>query len=227
MLFRSWKRLGKPFGYTTQNKKVYDKNTFIELDKIIFGYLNNQWKGSSDSTIQTNIQNFEKGIEYDSEGLFESVTSDNWRNLLQGIFENNSLKNKPIQKGVLAPLVYYYNCIKQLKGYGEEQPGQIDHIIPQASWKSSSLPNKDTVQNNAFNLALLPSNLNKAKSDSRLNELGHDSTIEHGVSDFEEVKIDDFPKYSDVGNYLDLKKLREGLYYEAFGEKRNKILYNA
>lgn len=227
LLFRSWKRLGKPFGYTTQNKKVYDKNTFIELDKIIFGYLNNQWKGSSDSTIQTNIQNFEKGIGYDSEGLFKSVPSHDWHTLLQGIFENNSLNNKPIQKGVLAPLVYYYNCIKQLKGYGEEQPGQIDHIIPQASWKSSSLPNKDTVQNNAFNLALLPSNLNKAKSDSRLNELGHDSTIEHGVSDFEEVKIDDFPKYSDVGNYLDLKKLREGLYYEAFGEKRNKILYNA
>lgn len=189
--------------------------------------MNNQWKGSSDSTIQTNIQNFEKGLGYDSEGLFESVTSDDWRNLLEGIFVNNSLNHKPIQKGVLAPLVYYYNCIKQLKGYGEEQPGQIDHIIPQASWKSSSLPNKDAVQNNAFNLALLPSNLNKAKSDSRLNELEHDSSIEHGVSDFEEVKIDDFPKYSDVGNYLDLKELREGLYYEAFGEKRNKILYNA
>lgn len=227
LLFRSWKHLGKPMGYTTQDKKIYDKNAFIEFDKIIFGYLNNQWKGSSDSTIQTNIQNFENGIGYDSEGLFNSVTSSDWNNLLKGIFENNTLNNKPIQKGVLAPLVYYYNCIKKLKGRGEEQPGQIDHIIPQSSWKSSSLPNKDAVQNNAFNLALLPSDLNKAKSDSRLNELGHDSAIEDGVSNFEEVEINDFQKYSDVGNYLDLKKLREELYYEAFGKKRDEILYNA
>ncbi len=73
----------------------------------------------------------------------------------------------------------------------------------------------------------MPSDLNKAKSDSRLNELGHDSAIEDGVSNFEEVEINDFQKYSDVGNYLDLKKLREELYYETFGKKRDEILYNA
>lgn len=227
LLYRSWKKLGKPTGFSTSAKKIYDKNAFIELDKIIYGYLTNQWRGSSDSTIQANIMNFEKGNGFNNVGLFDSIPLNDWITTLETIFNNNTLNNKPIQKGSLAPLVYYYNCIKKLKGHGESHPGQIDHIIPQNAWKSSVISNKESVQNNAFNLALLPADVNKSKNDNRLEEISSDTSISTLVSEFEEIDIDDFKKYSNVANYNDLKNLREKLYLDAFNIERERILKSA
>lgn len=227
LLYRSWQKLGKPTGFATEAKRIYDKNAFIELDHMFYGYINNQWRGSSDSTIQRNIAAFESGNGYDSNGLFAPISADLWKETLDGIFKTNLLNGKPITKGALAPLVYFYNCLKTIKGSGFGQPGEIDHIIPQSAWKASSVLDKDSILNNVFNLAALPKDVNASKNDQLLSAIAGNSSIATAVSNYEEIPLEDFMRFSEIANYEELKAMREKLYYEAFGDRRNKILQNS
>lgn len=227
LLYRNWNELGCPSGFSTREKHIFDKNIFIELDKSFYGYLNNQWKGSSDSTIEREITNFEKGVGRNNEKLFNELPSEQWHNMLEGLSTKNSLNGKLLTKGVLAPLVYYYNCIMNIKGTGSKNPGEIDHILPQAAWSSStSIASKDAVLNNIFNLALLPKDVNASKNNNSLSSIKNDTTIANAVSIYEEIEIKDFDKFSSVSSYEELKTLREKLYFNAFDTKRVEILKN-
>lgn len=62
ILYRSWVRLDRPSAYQTTKMNIFNKNVFIMLDKSFYMYMSNQWKGSSDSTIAHNIQEFKKAI---------------------------------------------------------------------------------------------------------------------------------------------------------------------
>jgi len=227
LLFRSWKNLGKPTGFSTEAKKLYDKNVFIQLDNGFYGYLSNQWKGSSDSTISKNIAAFNSGVGHNTSGLFDALPEGAWESLINGLRTTNTINGKPIAKGVLAPLVYFYNCIIQKNGLGLSDPGEIDHIIPQSSWKSSSLLNKDSIQNNVFNLALLPKSVNGSKNDQPLSSIIGQTNIANAVSDFEQIGVSDFMEYSQITNYQKLKNAREDLYLKAFSETRKGILQNS
>ena len=224
LLYRSWKELGEPTGFSSKEREIFDKNVFIQLDNSFYGYLSNQWKGSSDSTISRNIVDFNNRIGRDSSGLFIAMPEDSWKTLLSTLFSKNLLNGKLISKGSLAPLIYYYNCLKGLKGVGFSQPGEIDHIIPQSAWFKVSLDDKDAIQNNAFNLALLPKDANASKNNDTLAGISSNQTIASTCEEYEEIKINDFGKYSSTSSYLDLKNYREKLYMDAFTTKRNQIL---
>lgn len=225
ILFNNWIELGKPTGFSSEAMKIFNKNIFIELDRCFYEYLSNQWKGSSDSTIARNIASYKNGYETDNNKLLIPISDTSWESLLKGLFEDNKLNGKLITKGVLAPLVYYYNCIKELKGVGFTYPGEIDHIMPQSIWKSSTMEDKEAIQNNAFNLALLPKNVNASKKDQILASMT--GVIADQVSEYEEIKKEDFVKYSNVVNYTLLKQEREKLYKDALVKERKKILESA
>lgn len=150
-----------------------------------------------------------------------------WSELLNGIFGNDELNGKPLKKGALAPLVYFYNVLAGIKGKGFEQPGEIDHIIPQTAWESSTIAKKEAISNNAFNLALLPKDINASKNNKPLISLKTNTPIASEIVTYEEINLDDFEKYSSVSAYAELKRTREEKYKKAFGEKRDQILNNA
>lgn len=227
LLFRSWKDLGKPTGFSTEAKKLYDKNVFIQLDNGFYSYLSNQWKGSSDSTISRNIAAYSAEVGQNSSKLFDALPEESWKSLLNNLITNNTINGKPITKGILAPLVYFYNVIINKNGSGISDPGEIDHIIPQSAWSSSSLPNKESIQNNAFNLSLLPKTINASKNDQLLSSVAGNASIANAIGDYEEISVSDFGKYSQISNYSDLKKVREALYIKAFTKIRDGILQNS
>ncbi len=225
ILYRNWQKLGKPTGFSTEAIKIYNKNIFIALDRCFYEYLSNQWKGSSDSTISKNIESYEKGLATDENHLLKPISESSWTTLLTTLFNDNTLNGKLIAKGILAPLVYYYNCIKGLKGEGLENPGEIDHIMPQSLWKSSTIKDKESIQNNAFNLALLPKNVNASKKDQLLSSMN--GVIADKISEYEEIDQTDFNKYSNISNYSQLKEYRENLYRDAIITMRKNILEEA
>lgn len=224
ILFRNWIALDKPL-YSSKEKNIFDKNSFILLDKMFYEYVTNQWKGSSDSTIARNIENYEKTSKNE---LIKEIESVSWKHLLDDLFEKNMLNKKIITKGVANPLVYYYNMLINKIGLSDdENVGEIDHILPQSSWESSSLSDKEAIMNNLYNLALLPKKINGSKNDKPLLSVKTNTSLANQISDYEEIPVDDFEKYSKIENYKDLKSLRGEKYYNAFGEKRDSILVNA
>lgn len=230
ILFRNWKNLDCPSG-GTKEKNTFDKNCFILLDKMFYEYITNQWKGSSDSTIARNISEFEKT---DGKSLIPHIEKTAWESLLKDVFENNTINKKTISKGLCNPLIFYYNILKDIRGEAEnkgdgswENAGEVDHIIPQASWESSAINEKESIMNNVFNLALLPKKINDSKNNKHLLAIKTNSTLAETISRFEEIKIDDFEKFSKIEYYTDLRSLRSELYYDAFGHKRDSILLNS
>ena len=78
------------------------------------------------------------------------------------------------------------NCLKGISGDGYENPGEIDHIMPQALWASSNVTDKEAIQNNVFNLALLPKSINGPKKDQVLSSIT-DENMKALISKFEEI----------------------------------------
>lgn len=226
ILYRNWVDLGKPKGFSSEAMKIYNKNIFIILDRCVYEYLSNQWKGSSDSTIARNIDSYMKGNETDSKHLLEPIPDNYWKTLIETLSSKNMINGKLITKGILAPLVFYYNCLKGINGDGYDNPGEIDHIMPQSLWNSSAATDKDAVQNNVFNLALLPKNINSPKKDQVLSSITDENMIAL-ISKYEEIEAQDFVNYSNISKYPELKQKREKLYSDVFEKKRKEILNNA
>ena len=226
ILYRNWLELGKPKGFSSESMKIYNKNIFIILDRSFYEYLSNQWKGSSDSTIARNIDSYEKKLETEENGLLKPIPENYWSTLIDTLFKKNMINGKLIAKGILAPLVYYYNCLKGISGDGYENPGEIDHIMPQALWASSNVTDKEAIQNNVFNLALLPKSINGPKKDQVLSSITNEN-MKALISKFEEIDERDFAKYSNISKYTELKEFREKLYIDVIEKKRKEILNNS
>jgi len=103
LAFRSFQELGGPSGFESTAKQVFDKNVFILLDKTIYQYQCNQWKGSSDSLIAKNIEAFAQRKDRDSDGLFIPIEEARWAETLTQVFDNYQINGRPIAKGDLAP----------------------------------------------------------------------------------------------------------------------------
>lgn len=225
LAFRSFVELGGPVGFESTKKRIFDKNVFILLDQAIYQYQCNLWKGSSDSLIAKNIEAFENHKDRDENGLFTPIEKTRWEDTLKQVFDDNQINGRPIVKDSLLPMVYYYCILIEKKGKDYEDPGEVDHILPQAAWTSASISNKEAVQNSLFNLALLPKSINGPKSNNCLSSIEINAPhLASEISDYEEIPEGDFKKYSNVSNYEDLKTLRRGLYEKAYIDTRKTIL---
>lgn len=227
ILYRNWLELNKPTAYQSTERKIYDKNIFILLDESFYRYLSNQWKGSSDSTIAKNIAAYSQKSNNNSNHLFNTIPTDSWNVLLNEISVKNELNGKAIVKNSLMPLVHFYNIIKNIEGKGSNEPGEIDHIMPQSLWESANIENKEAILNNVFNLALLPKDTNDSKNNAPLRNLRTNRNLISEIIKYEEIEENDFETYSELNNYKTLKRNREAKYKEAFNDLRERILNNA
>lgn len=78
LVYKDWVRKGKPVGDT--KAKQFQKNCFILWDRLIFEYVNKQWRGSGDSIIANNIS------AIDREGdLFVPIPRYRWVNFRKDV----------------------------------------------------------------------------------------------------------------------------------------------
>lgn len=217
--YKDWCRKGKPIGDT--KAKQFQKNCFILWDKLIFEYINKQWRGSSDQKIANNIVAL-----INEPDLFVPVSTDKWRGILEDqIFEYSSIETIDISMAMMKPLLYHFYCLMKMQGPDTVYDIEIDHIIPQTLFNESSIPRKDIVQNNLLNLGLLPKDENVAKSNKKL-ILIDSQWLKDQIVKYEFISEEKFNEYSNVNNYQKMFDEREIVFLEAYTTKRNDILNN-
>lgn len=217
--YKDWCRKGKPIGDT--KAKQFQKNCFILWDRLIFEYINKQWRGSSDQKIANNIASLNNEPD-----IFVPIHVDKWKSILEDqIFEYNSIETIDISMVMMKPLLYHFYCLMQLQGPETSYDIEIDHIIPQTLFNESSIPMKEVVQNNLLNLGLLPKDENVAKSNKKL-ILIDSQWLKDQIVKYEFITEDKFLEYSNVSNYQAMFDDRKNIFLEAYTTKRNDILNN-
>lgn len=217
--YKDWCRKGKPIGDT--KAKQFQKNCFILWDRLIFEYINKQWRGSSDQKIANNIVLLKNETD-----LFVPIHMDKWRNILEDqIFEYSSIENVDISMVTMKPLLYHFYCLMQIQGPDTSYDIEIDHIIPQTLFNESTISRKEVIQNNILNLGLLPKDENVAKSNKKL-ILIDSQWLKDQIAKYEFITENKFLEYSNVNNYQNMFDDRKDIFLEAYTTKRSDILNN-
>lgn len=217
--YKDWCRKGKPIGDT--KAKQFQKNCFILWDKLIFEYINRQWRGSSDQKISNNIVAIQNEPD-----VFIPIHTDRWKSILEDqIFEYSSIETIDISMVMMKPLLYHFYCLMKMQGPDTSYEIEIDHIIPQTLFNESSIPRKEVIQNNLLNLGLLPKDENVAKSNKKL-ILIDSQWLKDQIIKYEFIEENKFLDYSNVNNYQLMFDDREKVFLEAYTTKRSDILNN-
>ena len=219
LTYEDWVRKGKPIG-NDQRVKQLQKNAFSILDQSIYEYVTREWRGSSDSKISKNISELKSKQE-----VITPISKNKWKDLLNEVIESNSIDNNDINQGVMQPILYHFYAISKIQGPDTNHNIEVDHIIPQSLFKNSTLPNKEVVVHNIYNLGLLPKDENISKSNKKLTEITNDWLIDQ-IEKYESIKLQDFRKFSDLNNLKELKELRGNIILNAFDKKRDNVLNN-
>lgn len=217
--YKDWCRKGKPVG--DSKAKQFQKNCFILWDRLIFEYINKQWRGSSDQRIANSIATL-----INEPDLFAPVPSDKWRNILEDqVFAYSSIESIDISMVMMKPLLYHFYCLMSMQGPDTSYGLEVDHIIPQTLFNESSIPRKEVLQDNLLNLGLLPKDENIAKSNKKL-ILIDSQWLKDQIVKYEFISEDKFIDYSNVNNYQAMFDEREKIFIDAYTNKRNNILNN-
>lgn len=219
LVYKDWVRKGKPIGNDSRMRQ-FQKNSFILFDTLIYEYVNQVWRGSSDSKIANNISNFESKGD-----VFTPVKQERWRELLSEIFNNQTIDGNKITRALMDPLLYHFYALSKIQGPDSRCKIEVDHIIPQDLFKNSVIANKEVIVHSLFNLALLPKNENASKGKKRLVEIT-DNWLKDQIEKYAFISKDDYQMYSDINNFDKLKKLREPIFLKAFTVERENILNN-
>jgi hypothetical protein len=178
------------------------------------------WRGSSDSRLAGHVEKFASEPDV-------YLPTDKWQGLLAEIFDKHTVNGVKLKTGsvdsLLKPVLYYYYVLNQQKGPdGIDVTIEIDHIIPQEMFDSSTLLNKELKIHNLSNLALLPKKDNISKRNQPLRDIT-DPWLKTQVSSFTSSPEGDFERFSKVQSIDDLKDFRKGFFMEAFGGKRDNL----
>ena len=187
-----WKRKGKPMGNSAQTA-MFQKNCIILLDRLIYQYINLQWRGSSDSKVARNLNAFlQQGTLPD---IFVPISRNEWEITLNRIKDDLCIgDNNDISISSMKPLLYHAYCLMNISGPDSQYEIEIDHIIPQSIFKQSALAKKDLIQNSLYNLGLLPKKENVSKGADRLKNID-DEWLKDQITKYEFIPQNKFDNY--------------------------------
>jgi hypothetical protein len=214
LAFRNWRSFGENIG--NHNAKKTKKNAFVLFDRLVYEYLTNQWKGSSDAKVSKYLNELTK-VE-----KFENIDEEKWTNLITEVIEQYSVAGSKIEDyNKLFPLLFYNHVMNNEinLSYGNLE---IDHIIPQTAFDNSRIDGSKIIQNGLFNLVLIPEDLNIRKKNKPLNNLNNNDRSLY--SKLSNIALSDFEKFSEINNYNDLKTQRSKHFLETFINRRRKFL---
>lgn len=221
ILYKDFERKGKPTNSYDVKAKQFQKNAFILFDRLTYEYVLKEWRGSGDSKIANNLERADKGSD-----IFEPLEKEKWKDLLVQIMDNDKFSDSDnLTQKMLEPILFHFYCLNNMTAPDSQYGYEVDHILPQAIFKQSTLFNKESVQHNLYNLALLPKDENCSKSSKTLNMITS-SWLKNQIVKYTFIPMDQFSHFSDLGNLDDLKSLRKPIFLNAFGIERQKILDN-
>ena len=207
---------GKPVA-NSKKTKTFVHNAIILADKLMFEYITFKWRGSSDGKISKNISAFSSLND-----KFTMIEDQSWINLFKAINDRYEIDDSDITFGLSKSLIYHTYSIMCFT-CPSASSFDIDHIIPQALFDSSSIPKSNLIKNALFNLCPLPTITNVRKNDKKLKDIT-DIWLIGQIETFSNIKSKDFNKFSDVQNWQELKKVRRVIFEKQFIDSRKKIL---
>lgn len=211
IMYFDYIRKEKPYGAGTRTKQ-FQRNCFILWDSLIYEYVRKMWRGSSDSLIANNIR------ELSNKGdVFSPVEKEKWIDLLQEIYERSTVNETNVSVSLMKPILYHMYCLQNIAGPNDMGVTvEVDHIIPQSEFKSSTIPNKDVIKDNLYNLGLLPKKENVSKSNHKLKHIDDEWLISQ-IETYEFVEQNMFEEFSSVSGYKGLFEYKKKKFDEAFG----------
>lgn len=212
-----FKRKGNPISNSSKTK-IFVNNAIILADKLVFEYVTQKWRGSSDSKISRNINDFVNLPE-----KYKLISSENWLELINSINNDQLIDDNPISFALCKSLVYHIYSIHSLMG-PDNIKISVDHIIPQSLFDgNSSIPNAENIKNALFNLCPLPSKDNIKKTNKTLAKIDDPWLIQQ-IEKYSHILKSDFIEYSDVNSWGKLRIERRAFFEKGFISARNEII---
>lgn len=212
---KNWKEHEKPM-VSSSHLKAVQRDAIILFDRLVFEYSTKAWRGSGDSKMASDIQNWKERIK--------PIDSASWKAFIceasKGVYNS-----QPVKKEQLAPVLYYYYFLKQMApGNDFTVQFDIDHIIPQEKFKLNQMVDIN-LKDSLINLCILPKKDNISKSSKALNEI-KDIWLQNQVSSYTGIALERFDKYSDITHIKELQEERLEKYLKVFTDIRNTTLSN-
>ena len=218
--YNLWLQLGKPIGVDTTSK-IFLKKCFILWDKMIYEYIHRQWSGSMDSKISNNLER----IRNNDATLFEPISVEKWQKVLNDIIDKSKIGELDIKFDLMKPLLYHFYCLSNIAGPDTNYSIEVDHILPQTKFESSSIPKEKLVRDNLFNLGLLPKDENISKGNKTLKQI-ESEWLKQEIVKYEQIPLNEFEKFSNINNYNELFKQRKPFFDKAYADYRINLLNN-
>lgn len=215
IVLEDWKDLGKP----TVSSNAYNRfkqHARILFDRLVYEYSTKMWRGSGDSKMAADINNWKERIK--------PVSQETWIEFISAAC-NGKYKGENVTQQILTPVLYYYYILTDRSPINAlNTQFEVDHLYPQEKFKDNcmvDISNKDCL----CNLSLLPKKENVSKNNKSLREIV-DTWLIQQIATYADIQQHDFEKYSDLSNIEELKSHRKTLYENAFKEIRDSKLAN-
>jgi len=166
LMINRWKELNKPTQKNSAKYRAFILDSRILFDKMVYEYVTNIWKGSSDSRLNRNLTS-------DHSIAFKAIPDSEWDTLIDTVYADNEINGQRPSTAALKALLVYFTMLRGKKMDASlTEPIQIDHIIPKSRFVGDyeSDPFKDSLYNYAF----LPRKLNLDKSGNPLKDLSNE-----------------------------------------------------
>ena len=215
-IYFDFKRKDKPAGNSTK-AKIFLNNSIILADKLVYEYVTLKWRGSSDSKISQNIRAFSSLPD-----KFSIIQDSSWLELTKNINDNFKIEDNNISFNIAKTLVYHIYSINSLMG-SQNNPIDVDHIIPQSLFDSSNIPNAENIKNALFNLCPLPSKENTSKTNKKLRAI-EDKWLIQQIEKYSQIESKQFDDFSEVIKWQDLRSYRRSFFEEYFIQNKTELI---
>lgn len=215
IILEDWKDLGRPT-VSSAAFNSFKRHARILFDKLVYEYATKMWRGSGDSKMASDIENWKDRLN--------PVAQATWLEFIKAACDGK-YKGENVTQQILTPVLYYYYVLTERSPINAVNVlFEVDHLYPQDKFKDNDMidiSNKDCL----CNLSLLPKKENICKSNKALKEIVDPWLIQQ-IAAYADVQQSDFDKFSDLSNINDLKLKRGPLYDKAFKEIRDSKLTN-
>ncbi len=224
LVYRNWIEKGKPIGNSAHATKFLNQ-TYALFDRMIYEYTLKIWRGSSDSKIADNINNFS------TRDTFKAMPQQRWLDLLEELIEKETIQDQRADQKDLKALIYYYYILTEKSAPKKrEEIIEMDHIISQHHFKSTTGEGSQRL-NNLCNFCLLEKSMNSIKGNRSLSEIHQLAQtnpkykrLEQALSYGIDIDPTDFTNFLTAQSFERLVELRRASFVDTFTYKRNSLL---
>ena len=208
------------------------------FDRLVWEYVTREWRGASDSRVAADLGSADAGNDKISpararewEELTDTITRDA---RVKGVRYSGGFKSgkwqSRLDRIVVVPLLIYQKIVRNDPGPGSRPA--VDHIIPQKLWKAltgvdAGNETLRALEGNIINLALLPPDVNLAKSSTTLeNVLQTDQGMAQKLSRATFIPVSDFSKFSKPSQAPAFRDFRMEIFKWDLAAQRSRLVEN-